>query len=211
MIKKVLNVFLILALMLNLFACAGSRAEFDPAQPSAGYSVQVTLSNGRILEGLLLRAESDKYQLIDSQSHKQVIINKKDVRAIKKSPQEYDFEGNVITAGDMADAEGISRTLGYGIGGVVLGAGAGFGLGVALAAAATVPFLYPIAALSIAGGWYFGKQGADRDEQLAVDTVRSERLEAQKMALQQKLEKARHELELKKMELKNKKAKNNGN
>jgi hypothetical protein len=106
----------------------------------------------------------------------------------------YDLEGNVITDEKISDAKGMSKTLAYGFGGLVLGAAVGFGVG-ALMQSEDVAIGYPMAAFGIAGAIYFGIMGSNSDREDAIDDIRAERYEVSQAELKKRLEAEKKRLE----------------
>ena len=106
----------------------------------------------------------------------------------------YDLEGNVITDDQISDAKGMSKTLAYGFGGLVLGAAVGFGVG-ALMQSEDIAIGIPMAILGVTGAVYFGIMGSNSDKEDAIDDIRAERYEVSQAELRKKLEQEKKRLE----------------
>jgi len=96
----------------------------------------------------------------------------------------------------ISKQQGVSKTLLYGSGGLVLGAAAGFGVGISLVAADIDlnPFI-SIAAFGLAGAWIFGSMGYDSDYEDAVFDVRKQRYKVSKAKRDKSIEEEKKKLE----------------
>jgi hypothetical protein len=169
--------------------------------PPIGQSVKIVLVDGSMREGVILKREGQQVRYVDTETHKPERLDVQEIRGIVKSNIIYDLEGNRITESEIAAEKGMIKTLGYGVGGLVLGAAAGFGVGVILQAQDIAPPIYPMAILGLGGAIYFGIRGADSDHEDAIDDIRSERYKVTQERLKKELREEQEKLEEQKKEL----------
>ena len=156
--------------------------------------VVINLVDGSTKEGVILKKEGLKIKYIDIQTHRPEDIDISEIKSIGYADKVYDLEGNVITDDQIGDAKGMSKTLAYGFGGLVLGAAVGFGIG-ALMQSDDIAIGVPMAILGVAGGVYFGLKGSTSDKEDAIDDIRAERYEVSQAELKKKLENEKKRLE----------------
>jgi len=192
--KKLVSVVLIGCFCFYLFGCSSSRS-MSLEDPEIGQSVKIMLVGGIIKEGVLLKKEGSTLTYIDTESNKPEEIDINKVLTMELAAKVYDLEGQEITEKEISSNKGITKTLGYGVGGLVLGAAVGFGVGVLIASTESVPLIYPMSALGLVGGIYFGMRGNKQDREDAIDEVRRERYKVTQVKLRKQLEEEKKKLE----------------
>ncbi|TFH00772.1 MAG: hypothetical protein E4H13_06635 [Calditrichales bacterium] len=190
---KKLIVGVLVVSIFNLFIGCSSRSVINTNNPPIGQSVVITLQDGKVLKGVLLKKEGENIKYIDSTSGKPENLTLKQIQKMVHSDTVFDLEGKVITEPAISDAKGMSKTLAYGFGGFVLGAAAGFGVG-ALMQSESMPLVYPMAGLGVVGAVYFGMMGSDSDREDAIDTIRSSRYKVSQEKLKNRLEEEKQKL-----------------
>jgi len=198
--KKTVAVIVICSLLFSVNNCSGSR-KINVDNPPIGESVQIALVDGTVVNGVILQKEGQELRYVDVTSHKPERIEVQKVRGILKSDQIYDLEGNLITEEQVTGQKGMTKTVAYGVGGLVLGAAVGFGVGVILLANDIGRPIYPMSILGLGGAIYFGLRGADSDWEDAIDDIRSERYKVTQQKLKEELEREQQKLEEQKKEL----------
>jgi len=189
--KKFISGVLLICFFNFIIGCSSSiRVD----KPPIGESVVINLDDGSKREGVILKKEGTILKYIDTQTHRPEDLDINTIKSIGYAGKVYDLEGNVITDDQISDAKGISKTLAYGFGGLVLGAAVGFGVG-ALMESETVAIGVPMAILGAAGAVYFGIMGSNSDREDAIDDIRTERYEVSQKELQKKLESEKKRLE----------------
>jgi len=196
--KKIISGVLLVCFFNFIIGCSSSIRVDDPP---VGESVVINLDDGSSREGVILKKEGSKLKYIDTGTHRPEDLNISKIKSITYADKVYDLEGNVITADQISDEKGMSKTFAYGFGGLVLGAAVGFGVG-ALMQSDEIAIGVPMAILGLVGGVYFGIKGSNSDKEDAIDDIRAERYEASQTELKKKLEyeKKRQENKKKKQE-----------
>jgi hypothetical protein len=192
--KKIVSLIVLSSFLAQLFSCSGSRT-LSLEDPPIGESVKINLITGEKLTGVLLKKEGNLITYIDSASNKPETIEVKKIRTIEHSDTVYDLEGKIITESDISKEKGVTKTLGYGLGGFVLGAAVGFGVGVIISSAEEIPLIYPMGILGLTGGIYFGLKGNKSDSEDAVDSIRRTRYLKTQAELKRQLEEEQKKLE----------------
>jgi hypothetical protein len=182
--KKFISGVLLIS-FLNLIIGCSSSLRVD--EPPIGESVVINLEDGSTREGVILKKEGTKLKYIDTQTHRPEDLDISKIRSLSYADKVYDLEGNVITDEQLSDAKGMSKTLAYGFGGLVLGAAVGFGVG-ALMQSENIAIGIPMAVLGVAGAVYFGIKGSNSDKEDAIDDIRAKRYEDSQTELKKKLE-----------------------
>jgi len=198
-VRKLFTVMLTIIVFVYFCGCSSTKP-VSLQNPVSGESVSIVMKNGKIFEGVLLKKEGTELRYVDVSSHKPEKLVFDEIRSISKANKKYDFEGNIISEKDIDEKKGITKTLGYGFGGIVLGAAAGFGVGLILAASNSGGFIYPMIGLGLAGGIYFGLKGSDSDYEDAFYEVRRERYEITREKLKKELADEKQKLEEQKLE-----------
>ena len=180
--------------MFHLISCGGTRI-ISLDEPPIGESVEIYMISGEKREGVLLKKEGSDLTLIDSSTNKPEKIDIKNIRTIKYSDKVYDLEGKIISENDISEAKGITKTIGYGLGGFVLGTAVGFGVGVLISSQEEIALIYPMGILGLAGGIYFGIKGSGMDREDAIDEIRRERYRETQVELMKQLEQEKKKLE----------------
>lgn len=177
-----------------LSSCSGTKA-LSTENPESQASVIINLKNGSKKSGIVLKREGDDLVYIDAQSHSKEKIAYKEIKNLEKSAVYYDFEGYEMPNYAIKEKQGMSSTLLYGGGGLLLGAAVGTGVGIGLLSAdVDVPPIASIAAFGVAGAIYFGYSGAEKDYENAIFELRKERYKASKAKRDKEIEKAKKEL-----------------
>jgi hypothetical protein len=153
------------------------------------------MKSGEKREGVLLKKEKSLITLIDSSTNKPEKIDVEEIRSIEYSDKVYDLEGKIISENDISEAKGVIKTIGYGLGGFVLGAAVGFGVGVLISSQKEIALMYPMGILGLAGGIYFGTKGSGIDREDAIDEIRRERYRETQAELMKQLEQEKKKLE----------------
>ncbi len=197
--RKSISIVAVLALLLQT-ACSGSRAvSVDDPQPQT--SVRITLKDGSVKEGIIIKKENKQLYYVDAASHKTEQVKVSAIREMSESDQVYDFAGNPIPDSEISAHKSLTKTLLYGAGGLILGVAAGIGAGLVIVSSDTTQSVAANAAigvLGVAGAWYFGSIGADQDYEDAVFKARKDRYLIEKKQMEQekkKLEELKKEKE----------------
>jgi hypothetical protein len=191
--KKLIAALLIIGLLNLVVGCGGSAIRVDNAP--IGESVVIKLIDGSERHGIILKTEANKILYMDADSHKPEDLELKQITSIIKSDKVYDMEGDIITDQQISEVKGMSKTLVYGFGGLVLGAAVGFGIAaIANNQDAEIAPIYPMAGLGIAGAIYFGIKGAGSDREDAIDEIRESRYEESQIKLRKRLEDEKQKL-----------------
>ncbi len=184
--KKIISGVLLICFF-NLIIGCSSSIRID--EPPIGESVVINLDDGSTREGVILKIEGTKLKYIDAQSHRPEDLDVSKIKSIGYADKVYDLEGNVITDEKISDAKGMSKTLAYGFGGLVLGAAVGFGVGALMQSAdVAIGSGVPMAVIGVAGAIYFGIMGSNSDREDAIDDIRAERYEVSQAELKKRLE-----------------------
>jgi hypothetical protein len=194
--KKIISGVLLICFFNFIIGCSSSiRVD----KPPIGESVIINLDDGGKREGVILKKEGTILKYIDTQTHRPEDLDINKIKSIGYANKVYDLEGNIITEEVISDTKGMSKTLAYGFGGLVLGAAVGFGVG-ALMQSEDVAIGIPMAVLGVTGAVYFGIIGSNSDREDAIDDIRAERYEISQAELKKKLEQEKKRLEKKKEE-----------
>ena len=172
--KRFVVSILLCSLIFSIYNCSSSR-KISVDNPPIGESVQMALVDGTTVSGVILQKEGQELRYIDVVSHKPELIGLQKIRSIIKSGKIYDLEGNQITEKQIADQKGLTKTVAYGAGGLVLGAAVGFGVGLIMLSNDIGKPIYPMSVLGLGGAIYFGIRGANSDRDDAIDDIRSAR------------------------------------
>jgi hypothetical protein len=194
--KKIISGVLLICFFNFIIGCSSSiRVD----KPPIGESVIINLDDGGKREGVILKKGGTILKYIDTQTHRPEDLDINKIKSIGYANKVYDLEGNIITEEVISDTKGMSKTLAYGFGGLVLGAAVGFGVG-ALMQSEDVAIGIPMAVLGVTGAVYFGIIGSNSDREDAIDDIRAERYEISQAELKKKLEQEKKRLEKKKEE-----------
>jgi hypothetical protein len=189
--KKIISGVLLICFFNFIIGCSSSiRVD----KPPIGESVVINLDDGSKREGVILKKEGSILKYIDTQTHRPEDLDINKIKSIGYADKVYDLEGNVITDDQISDTKGMSKTLAYGFGGLVLGAAVGFGVG-ALMQSEDIAIGVPMAILGVAGAVYFGIMGSNSDKEDAIDDIRAERYEVSQAELKKKLQQEKKRLE----------------
>ena len=189
--KKIISGVLLISFFNFIIGCSSSiRVD----KPPIGESVVLNMDDGSKREGVILKKEGTILKYIDTQTHRPEDLDINKIKSIGYADKVYDLEGNVITDDQISDAKGMSKTLAYGFGGLVLGAAVGFGVG-ALMQSEDIAIGIPMAILGVTGAVYFGIMGSNSDKEDAIDDIRAERYEVSQAELRKKLEQEKKRLE----------------
>ena len=197
--KRIASIILLFSFLMHLLSC-GSTRTLSMEDPPIGESVIISLITGEKYTGVLLKKEGSLITYIDSASNKPETIDIKKIRTIEHSDTVYDLEGKIITESDISKERAVTKTFGYGLGGLVLGAAVGFGVGVIISSSEEIPLIYPMGILGLAGGVYFGIKGYRSDREDAVDSIRRTRYLKAQAELKKQLEEEQKKLKDQKIE-----------
>jgi len=189
--KKVISGVLLIC-FLNFIVGCSSSLRVD--KPPIGESVVINLDDGSAREGVILKKDGTKLKYIDINTHRPEDLDVSKIKSLEYAEKIYDLEGNVITDDQISEVKGMSKTLAYGFGGLVLGAAVGFGVG-ALMQSEDIAIGIPMAVLGVVGAVYFGIQGNSSDKEDAIDDIRAKRYEESQTELKKKLEQQKKVLE----------------
>jgi hypothetical protein len=189
--KKIISGVLLICFLNLIIGCSSSIRVDDPP---IGESVVINLDDGSTREGVILKKDGKNLKYIDTISHRPEDLTISKIKSIGYADKVYDLEGNVITDDQISDEKGMSKTLAYGFGGLVLGAAVGFGVG-AVMQSEDIAIGIPMAILGVVGGVYFGIKGSNSDREDAIDDIRAERYEVSQAELKKKLEYEKKRLE----------------
>ena len=124
--KKIISGVLLICFFNLIIGCSSSIRVDDPP---IGESVVINIDDGSVREGVILKKDGATLKYIDTKSHRPEDLAISKIKSIGYADKVYDLEGNVITDNQISDEKGMSKTLAYGFGGLVLGAAVGFGVG----------------------------------------------------------------------------------
>jgi hypothetical protein len=194
--KQIISGVLLICFFNFIVGCSSSiRVD----KPPIGESVIINLVDGGKKEGVILKKEGSILKYIDTQTHRPEDLDINKIKSIGYANKVYDLEGNIISDELISDTKGMSKTMAYGFGGLVLGAAVGFGVG-ALMQSEDIAIGVPMAVLGVAGAVYFGIMGSNSDREDAIDDIRAERYEVSQAELKKKLEQEKKRLEKQKEE-----------
>jgi hypothetical protein len=197
--KKFISIILIITLLFSIIACSG-QGKLIKDTPEQGQSLVIYTKDGKIHEGLFIKKDDERLIFIDKDSHKAETIENSDISKVIESKRYYDFEGNEITDSNISSERGYSRTAGYGVGGLFLGAAVGFGVGIILQKQEIAAPLVPMVALGLGGAYFFADMGYKSDTEVAIKTVRDRRFAKSKDKFEKELEETKKLIEAKKKE-----------
>lgn len=190
------NVLLFVILSM-VMACSSSRyVRFDQVKPER--SVRLFTYQGKLYEGLVLEKTDQSLTLINASDGQKYTFSRKAIRQIQPSQKEHDFDGKPITDAELERYRSTRNTLGYAIGGMLIGGFAGLVVGYPLWATETVnvPPFFTGGVAAIISSLYYGNKGMKKDEWEAVQKVRYIRLQNKRLKEQLQAEAER----LKKLE-----------
>ena len=180
-----------------LFSCS---AQLSTQNPTSQSSVVIYLKDGSQKKGIVLKKEDNNLIYIDAQSHAKESIGYENIVKLAKANEIYDFEGYAIPESTISDKQGMSKTLLYGSGGLILGAAVGAGVGIALVSQVDVHPGISIAVFGLAGAWVFGSMGYDSDFEDAVFDLRQQRYQVSKTKRDKEIDEEKKKLEAQKKE-----------
>ncbi len=193
--------FLILLLLLSfIFSCQPTK-KLITEDPYPQASVVIHKKDGTKKEGMVIKREENNLLYIDSETNKRETMPYSEIQRLSKSRFYYDFAAKPIPNYEINQEKGMSNTLLYGTGGLVLGAAAGAGIGIALVGAdVDISPLISIGIFGLGGAYYFGSMGSDKDFEDAVFVVQKKHYQVEKMETDKKIAEEKKKLEQQKKE-----------
>jgi len=184
----------VVSVILLISGCS-SGLELTTENPYSQASVVIHQKDGQKKEGIVLKREGNNLIYIDSKTHKKETIDYAQIQKLTEASVNYDFEANPIPDYIISEEKSMSNALSYGSGGFLLGATLGAGVGIGLVAAdVDLPPLISIGLFGVAGAWYLGSKGAEKDFEDAVFEVRKKRYLVSKSQREMEIEEAKRKL-----------------
>ena len=198
--RKIISVILLFSFTFYIVGCSGQSGLVDLSDEPAGASVDIKLVDGTEDHGVLLKKEGDIVKYISTVTQKPEDLELSRISTIEYSDKVYDLNGGMISESVIGDAKGSGKTIGYGLGGFLVGGLIGFGAGALFISATenSTALIYPIIGVGIAGAVFLGMKGSDLDRESAIDEIRMKRYEESRKELDAK----ERELEKQKQDLK---------
>ena len=198
--RKIVSVILIISFNLYIIGCTGQSGLVDLSDQPAGASVDIKRVDGTVDHGVLLKKEGDVIKYISTETKLPEDLDLSRISSIQYSANVYDLNGGTISESAISDAKGSGKTIGYGLGGFLVGGLIGFGAGALFISATenSTALIYPIIGVGIAGAVFLGMKGSDLDRESAIDNIRMKRYEESRKELDAK----EKELEKQKQDLK---------
>ncbi len=172
-------------LLSGWMACSGSRyLRFEQVEPE--HSIRLFTYKGQLYEGLVMERTDHSLTLLNESDGQKYTFSAKEIRQIQPSRKEHDFDGKPITKAELERYRTTRNTLGYAIGGMIIGGFSGLVIGYPLWATETVniPPFFTGGVAAIISSLYFGNKGMKKDEWEAVQKVRYIRLENKRLKQQ---------------------------
>lgn len=190
------HTFIYLLIISMLVGCSAPRYINVPDVKEES-AVKIYMVEGNIYQGLIIQRSGNEVILVSEEDHQPHALRIDEIRRVEKLNKNYDFLAYPISDAEINKYKTKRNEWGYTIGGVVLGGLAGILIG--------LPFWYadlgirPVytgAIGAIGGSIYFGLRGSQKDQEIAVETVRYLRqrereLEKQKAEEERQLEEIR--------------------
>jgi hypothetical protein len=182
-----------------MMSCGGQKA-LSKQNVYSQASAQIVMNNGDAKEGMILKKKENEIIYVDSKSHKKETLKLDDIKSISAADSYYDFSGNVIPITEIEQNKGVSKTLSYGAGGLLLGAAVGTAVGIGLNGVGVDASPYiAMGILGAGGAIWFGLNGSERDFDDSVYETQYKRLQikeaARKAELKKQLEEEKRKLE----------------
>ena len=197
--KKSISYILAISVIMNLWYCSGGRY-LSLKDSKVGESLKFILTDGEMVEGVLLKKESNSIKYVDTKTNKPEDLANNKIQRLEYANLVYDLEAKPIPESEIKRSKGATKTLAYGVGGLVLGAAAGFGVGALMLESTEIPLIYPMGILGLVGGIYFGHKGSGSDRNDAITQIRRERYIITEAKLKAQLAEEKRKLELQKQE-----------
>jgi len=201
---RYLFTILFIATAFSWTACSSSRF-VSPQKAETQSSVKLTMKDGSQREGIVFKGNKEQLLFVNVATHKMDSVKYSLIRSVVHLNKYFDFAGFEMPNAEISNHQGVTKTLLYGTGGLILGAAAGTGAAIALfkpksgsdpgnsnAAIAT------IVGAGALGAAIFGWKGRRADFETAVFTARKARY----AKVHAELEKKKQELEKLKREQK---------
>ena len=203
--KSFLSFFIFVFLVFCAVGCSGQRA-MSLENPVPMESARITMKNGKIYEGLLIKTENENLRYIDNVTHKPEQLKISGIMKINPVGTLYDLEGYPITEEQVAQHKSIKKMMAYGAGGTIICSGIVF-VATSLWAKGADKSLpepgvyYSMGAAGIAGGVLFGLLGNKQDRTDSIAEIRNERYIKTEKRLKTELEQKKKEVEKQRKEL----------
>jgi len=197
--KKIILYSVTVLIFLVLNNCGGQK-ELTKQNPYPQASAQIVMNNGKTIEGMIIKKQDNNLIYVDSKSHKKETLKFNNIKSISESKSYYDFSGNVIPESEIKSNKGVSKTLSYGAGGLVLGVAIGTAVGGGLNGVNVDmnPYI-TMGIFGAIGAVWFGMNGSDRDFEGAVYETQYQRYQADETRknaeLKRQLEEEKRKLE----------------
>ena len=170
--QSVIKYLLLLAFAVLLANCSSYR-QLQPAEVNRDHSVKVFLTNGSMLEGIVLSRDSTTFTVMAASDHQTHMIEHRAVRRIERSGKHFDYQGNPISSAEIEKYKKNRNTWGYAVGGAAVGALGGLTLGYPVwLANDNPPPLFGAGVGLVVGSIYFATRGIKKDRDIAMSEVR---------------------------------------
>lgn len=168
----------IIGLLVVLAGC-GHQAAFRPDEVSQGQTVSIQMTNGRSVEGTVVRIENDVLVVVD-ETNNSWRARKESIAAITGPEPVRDDWGTIIGERDIAAAKGNKNMWTYTISGALLSMGTSFFITSMASRSIDSDDRNPVlvggtAAGTAVGAFLFSRLGARKDRQAAIATVNAQR------------------------------------
>ncbi len=202
--RSTLNLLLLTIFTLSLLSCSANRF-VNPREAEPQASVKLTMKDGSVKQGIVFKGNKEQLLFMNAATHKTDTVAYDAIQSVERLNTYYDFFGYEMPKAEISSHQGLSKTLLYGGGGLILGAAASTGLAIALFkpkeegdAGNSGAAITTIVAGSVLGAAVFGLQGRKADFKDAVFATRKARY----TKVHAELEKKKKELEKLKREQK---------
>ncbi|MGD9898213.1 MAG: hypothetical protein AB7T22_03705 [Calditrichaceae bacterium] len=193
--KKLIICMFSVIIIIVLTGCTGSRS-VNRENPKSLTSVIISLQDGTVKEGIILKRDGSLLIYVDSKSHSKETLGYDKIRKIEKSDQIYDFEAYAIPVATVKEYKRSGRIFSYAAGGFILGTALGTGVGISLIASdVDIKMPIPMGVFGIAGAYYFGRLGSKRAFEDAVYEVQKFRYEISKEKKARQIDDEKRKLE----------------
>jgi hypothetical protein len=182
--KKIM--ILLMGMLFILLSCSAKQT-LNPKDPYSQASVKISLKDGTIREGIVLKKKGNVLIYVDAETHQKTELDFSHISHIDESNTIYDFGGYPLPEKEIGLQQSYKKTVLYGVGGLALGAAAGFGAFLAVIASDSTNLTAANAALfgiTALGAAYFGYVGYGGDYEDAVLKARKKRFRKEKVKME---------------------------
>ncbi len=200
--RPILSYLLLSIFTIGILSCSSIRV-LKPQEVEPQASVKLTLKDGSVIQGIVFKGDKEHLLFMNAATHKTDTVLFNAIQSVERSNVYYDFLGYQMPEKEIRSHQKITKTLLYGMGGLILGGAAGTGAAIALFkpkkegdAGNSGAAIATIVASGAIGAAVFGWQGKKADFKDAVFTTRKARYAKVHAALEKKkqeLEKLKRE------------------